>query len=285
MTSAGRRASRFLSKRPKARLFGLLTVPALWLIVLYIGSLAALLLTSFYRLNDDGDKIVKQIGASNYQELLHKSVYRDVAVRTLEVAISVTLIDIVLALPIAFFIAKMAKPRARALLITLVLVPLWGSYIVKVFAWRSLLGSPGGVLERTFGHSPGFGLTSVVIVLSYLWLPYMIVPIYAGLDRLPNSLLEASNDLGAGFWTTVRTIVVPMLLPAVVAGSVFTFALSLGDYIAVQLIGGPTQMIGTIVENFHAADLPFSAAYATVSVVVMIVYLLGIRRSGALENL
>lgn len=280
-----RRVSRFLSARPRVRLAGLLTGPAVWLVALYLGSLIALFLTSFYQLNEDGTGINEKIGSTNYHELLDKTVYRDVALRTIGVAILVTVIDMCLALPIAFFIAKIARPRVRTLLITAVLVPLWGSYLVKAFAWRALLGSPGGVIDRTFGTSPGYGLPAVVIVLAYLWLPYMIVPIYAGLDRLPDSLLEASNDLGAGFWYTFRSVVVPMLLPAIVAGSVFTFSLSMGDYIAVELVGGPTQMIGSVVYDNFASNLPFAAAFATVPILVMIVYLLGIRRTGALDNL
>ena len=280
-----RRLSRFLDARPRVRLAALLTGPAVWLVVLYVGSLIALFLTSFYQLNEDGTAIIKKIGLTNYHELFDKTVYRAVALRTVKVAIAVTVIDIVLALPIAFFIAKLAKPKARALLITMVLVPLWGSYLVKAFAWRALIGSPGGVIDKTFGSSPGYGMPAVVIVLSYLWLPYMIVPIYAGLDRLPDSLLEASSDLGAGFWTTFRSVVVPLLLPAIVAGSMFTFSLSLGDYIAVQLVGGSTQMIGTVVYDNFASNLPFAAAFATVPVLVMVLYLFGIRRTGALENL
>jgi len=280
-----RRVSRFLSARPNWRLAGLLTGPALWLVVLYIGSLIALFLTSLYRLNDAGTGIVEKLGTSNYRDLLDTAVYRTIAVRTIGIAALVTVIDMIVALPIAFYIAKMATPKARTVLITAVLVPLWGSYLVKAFAWRALLGTPGGVFDKTFGASPGYGLPAVVIVLAYLWLPYMIVPIYAGLDRLPDSLLEASNDLGAGFWLTFRGVVVPMLLPAIVAGSVFTFSLSMGDYIAVELVGGPTQMIGSVVYDQFASNLPFAAAFATVPVVVMVIYLLGIRRTGALENL
>lgn len=274
-----------LDRHPRLQLAGLLSGPALWLVVLYLGSLAALFVTSFYRLNEDATGITEELGVSNYHELLTTSVYRDIVLRTIAIAALVTVIDIVLALPIAFFIAKIARQRVRTLLITAVLVPLWGSYLVKAFAWRAILGSPGGVLDKTFGASPGYGVPAVVIVLAYLWLPYMIVPIYAGLDRLPDSLLEASNDLGAGFWLTFRSVVIPMLVPAIVAGSVFTFSLSMGDYIAVALVGGPTQMIGSVVYANFASNLPFAAAFATVPVLVMVLYLLGVRRTGALENL
>ncbi len=284
-SGTSRRVSRFLDARPRLRLAGLLSGPVLWIVVLYFGSLIALFVTSFYRLNEDATAISEKLGTSNYHELLTVSVYRDIALRTIGVAALVTIIDVLVALPIAFFIAKIAKPGMRTILITAVLVPLWGSYLVKTFAWRAILGTPGGVLDKTFGSSPGYGLPAVVIVLAYLWLPFMIVPIYAGLDRLPDSLLEASNDLGAGFWLAFRTVVVPMLFPAIVAGSVFTFSLSMGDYIAVALVGGPTQMIGSVVYANFASNLPFAAAFAAVPVLVMIVYLLGIRRTGALDNL
>jgi putative spermidine/putrescine transport system permease protein len=179
----------------------------------------------------------------------------------------------------------MASPRWRALLVAAVLVPLWASYLVKAYAWRALLGTPGGVFASTFGHSLGYSTPSVVLVLAYLWLPYMILPIYAGLERLPDSLLEASGDLGARSRTTFRLVVLPVLLPAIVAGSIFTFSLSLGDYIAVGLVGGSTQMIGSVVYANFATNLPLAAAFSVVPVVIMILYLGGARRTGAFENL
>jgi putative spermidine/putrescine transport system permease protein len=166
-----------------------------------------------------------------------------------------------------------------------VLVPLWASYLVKAFSWRAIIGSPGGVLDKTVGVSPGYGEVGLIVVLAYLWLPYMIVPIYSGLERLPDSLLDASSDLGAHFGFTFRRVVMPLLFPSIVAGSVFTFSLSLGDYIAVDLVGGKTQVIGSVVYDNFSADLPFAAAFAVVPVIVMVAYILGIRRTGALENL
>lgn len=284
-SGVGRRISRWLHTKPHTRLAGLIGAPALWLLVLYIGSLAALFLNSAYRLKEDGSGIDKVLGTENYRTVITEHVYRDVAVRTIVVAVLVTLIDALLALPIAFFIAKVARARWRNLLVVAVLVPLWASYLVKAFAWRAMLGSPGGVLDKTFGASPGYGEAALVIVLAYLWLPYMIVPIYAGLERMPNSLLEASGDLGARFGFTFRSVVLPVLFPSIVAGSVFTFSLSMGDYIAVDLVGGKTQMIGSVVYDNFASNLPLAAAFALVPVVVMVLYLLAIRRSGALENL
>ena len=276
--------SRALSPRPWARLTLLLGAPAAWLLVAYLGSLAALLVTSLYSIDDTG-LVVEKIGLSNYQEIFTEPIYRTVAVRTLLIAGSVTVIDLVLALPAAYFIAKVAAPRWRALLVASVLVPLWSSYLVKSYAWRAILGTPGGVLESTFGHSPGYSTPSVVLVLAYLWLPYMILPIYAGLERLPDSLVEASSDLGASSATTFRAIVLPILLPSIVAGSIFTFSLSLGDYIAVSLVGGSTQMIGTVVYLLFSVNLPLAAAYATLPIMIMIAYLLGARRMGAFEDL
>jgi putative spermidine/putrescine transport system permease protein len=256
------------------------------MVVLYVGSLASLFLNSLYRLNDDASRVEHVIGSDNYRELLDTSVYRDVAVRTIKIAALVTVIDICLALPIAFYMAKMAKARWRGLLVAAVLVPLWGSYLVKAFAWRSIVGKPGGALDSiSSALSPGYGQVALVIVLAYLWLPFMIIPVYSGLERLPDSLLEASSDLGARFGFTFRRVVVPTLIPSIVAGSVFTFSLSLGDYIAVSLVGGKTQMIGSIVYSNFASNLPLAAAYAVVPVVIMVVYLVGIRRTGALDNL
>ena len=255
------------------------------MLLLYVGSLVSLFLTSLYRLNEDGSGIDKVIGAQNYRTLIDKSVYLDIAVRTIKIAVLVTLLDIVLALPIAFFIAKVVGARWRRFLVAAVLVPLWASYLVKAFSWRAIIGSPGGVLDKTFGASPNYGEVGLIIVLAYLWLPYMIVPIYSGLERLPDSLLDASSDLGAHFGFTFRKVVLPLLLPSIVAGSVFTFSLSLGDYIAVDLVGGKTQVIGSVVFDNFSADLPFAAAFAVVPVIVMVAYILGIRRTGALDNL
>ncbi|MGZ6986920.1 MAG: ABC transporter permease [Ilumatobacteraceae bacterium] len=284
-TSRGRSASRWLHRHPRVRLISLIGAPATWMLVLYIGSLLSLFLTSLYRLNEDGSGIVKVVGGQNYRTLIDKSVYFDIAVRTVKIAVIVTAIDVVLALPIAFFIAKMIAPRWRRVLVAAVLVPLWASYLVKAFSWRAIIGAPGGVLDKTFGASPNYGEIALIIVLAYLWLPYMILPIYSGLERLPDSLLDASSDLGAHFGFTFRKVVLPTLIPSIVAGSVFTFSLSLGDYIAVDLVGGKTQVIGSVVYDNFSADLPFASAFAVIPVIVMVAYILGIRRTGALENL
>jgi putative spermidine/putrescine transport system permease protein len=170
-----------------------------------------------------------------------------------------------------------------------ILTPLWASYLVKAYAWRVMLAN-GGPIDDLFGgpgHGPGYGLTATIIVLAYLWLPYMILPVYAGLERLPSSLLDASADLGGRPWRTFRWVVLPMVMPSVFAGSVFTFSLSLGDYITVDIVGGKNQLIGNLVyDNIGAAnDLPLAATLALFPVVTMVIYLLAVRRSGALEEL
>jgi ABC-type spermidine/putrescine transport system permease subunit I len=286
MTSASRRASGWLHRHPKARLGGLLTLPITWLVLAYLGSLAALFVTSLYSTDPFTSDIVKKVGTENFSELASKSVYRSIAVRTIGIAAAVTVIDVLLAVPMALFMAKVASPRARRLLVVAVLMPLWASYLVKGYSWRAILEPSTGVLKTTLGFSPGFGVLSTIIGLAYLWLPYMILPIQAGLDRLPNSLLEASSDLGGRTGVTIRKVVLPMLVPSIVAGTIFTFSLSLGDYITVQILGGKTQMIGNVVfANFGASNIPFAAAFALVPVVVMVAYLLGVRGTGAFENL
>ncbi|MCU1427756.1 MAG: binding-protein-dependent transport system inner rane component [Actinomycetia bacterium] len=271
------------------RLGLLLGGPLVWLLVAYIGSLIALLVTSLYHYQDDPTGLVQHLStspsATNYRRLLDQHVYRDVAFRTIGAALTVTVIDLLVALPVAFYIAKLAAPWLRRVLVVAVTMPLWAGYLVKGYAWRAILDPAGGVLHQVFGHSPGFGLSGTTLTLAYLWLPYMIIPIYAGLERLPNSLLEASTDLGAKAATTFARIVLPQLLPSIVAGSIFTFALTLGDFYMNQIVGGTTQFLGNVVYREFSANLPFAAAYATLPIVIMVAYLLGARSTGALEEL
>ncbi|NUP78308.1 MAG: ABC transporter permease [Nonomuraea sp.] len=270
----------FLHRRPGVRLSLLLSAPLAWLGLAYLGALAALFVTAFWSTDTFTGTLVRTFTWANFQDLVTVDVYRTVALRSIGVALAVTLIDLVIAFPMAFAMAKVVSPRSRRWLVIAVLTPLWASYLVKAYAWRVLLSS-GGLLGW------GFGVTATILTLSYLWLPYMILPLYAGLERLPNSLLEAAGDLGARSWRVFRTVVWPLAFPAVIAGSIFTFSLSLGDYIAVKIVGGKSQLIGNVVyDNIGAAgNLPFAAAVATVPVVIMLVYLAAVRRTGALENL
>ena len=262
----------------------------LWLGVFYLAALAALLVTSLWSQDDFTGDIVRAWTLDNFRDLLTIEVYRTITLRTLLIAAVVTVLDALLAFPIALYMAKVASPRAQRLLVIAVLMPLWASYLVKAYAWRGMLSEGGLVswLAAPFGlGSPGYGLVATTITLAYLWLPYMILPLYAGLERLPDSLFEASADLGAGSWTTLRRVVLPMAFPALVAGSIFTFSLSMGDYIAVRIVGGTGQLLGNVVyDNQGAANnLPFAAAVATIPILVMLGYLAAARRTGALENL
>jgi putative spermidine/putrescine transport system permease protein len=279
-----------LSRSSGLRTGLLLLPPMMWLGVAYLAALAALFVTSLWVQNDFTSEIERVWTLDNYRKLRDVPVYRTIAFRTIGIAALVTVVDAVLAFPIALYMAKVATPRVRRLLVIAVLMPLWASYLVKAYAWRGMF-SQGGLIDwlgEPFGiHSPGYGLVATTITLAYLWLPYMILPVYAGLERVPDSLFEASGDLGAGALTTIRRVVLPMAFPAVVAGSIFTFSLTLGDYIAVTIVGGAGQLIGTVVyANVGSANnLPFAAAFATVPVVVMLVYLAAVRRTGALETL
>jgi putative spermidine/putrescine transport system permease protein len=268
----------------------LLGPPMLWLGVAYLGALATLFITSLWSVETLSGTILRTWNLDNFRTLFTTDVYRAITLRTLLVAVAVTLIDAALAFPIAFYMAKIASPRAQKLLVIAVLTPLWASYLVKAYAWRAMFSATGPIawIADPFGlHSPGYGLPATIITLAYLWLPYMILPMYAGLERLPDSLLEASADLGAGVSHTLRRVVVPVLFPAAVAGSIFTFSLTLGDYIAVKIVGGTTQMLGNVVYDtfLTANNMPFAAAVSLIPVAVMLVYLTAVRRTGALENL
>lgn len=279
-----RRLVRAVDQRPRLQLGALLGAPVAWLLVAYVGSLAILLLTALYTTDANFD-VLHKISFDNFHELLTQSVYRTITIRTIGVALAVTLIDLTLAVPMAFYMAKVASRRVRTAMAVGVLMPLWASYLVKAYAWRTILDPEGGVLVKSVGHSPGYGLSATVALLAYLWLPYMVLPVYAGLERLPNSLLEASGDLGAKAGRTFGSVILPLLVPAIVAGSIFTFSLSLGDYISVQIVGGTTQLIGTVVKDNFVTNLPLAAAFTVVPMAIMTVYLLVARRTGAFESL
>jgi putative spermidine/putrescine transport system permease protein len=276
-----------LGGRRRVQLSLLLSGPLGWLVIAYLGSLAVLLASSLWHINSFGD-VVKSLSLTNFAELT-KPIYRTITVRTVRLAAEVTATTAVLAFPIAYTMAKFSGPRARRLLVVAVLLPLWASYVVKVYAWRAIL-APEGVLNWMLGpiglHAPRSDHLSLWLVLTYLWLPYMILPVYAGLERIPDSLLDASSDLGASPFTTFRKVILPLAFPAVVAGSIFTFSLTLGDYITPTLVSNQ-QFIGNVIyANVGVAgNLPLAAAYATVPMVIMIGYLLVARRLGAFENL
>jgi putative spermidine/putrescine transport system permease protein len=285
-----RRLAAWLYARPRVRLGLLLAGPLGWLGIAYFGSLAILLLSAFWTKDTfTGNVEPFTWSLRAFEQLFAGEVYRTVAVRTIGIAALVTITDALLAFPIAYYMARIASPRKRSVLVVAVVMPLWAAYLVKVYAWRTILQGHG-LLE--FVTSPfgieSSGLTNIAnawLVLSYLWLPYMILPVYAGLERIPGSYLEASSDLGARAGTTFRRVVLPLVFPAVVAGSIFTFSLSLGDYITPDLVADAKFIGNVIYDNSSLGDPPLAAAYAMLPIAIMTVYLLVARRLGAFASL
>jgi putative spermidine/putrescine transport system permease protein len=281
--SAGHRLADLFHGRPRLQAGSLLAGPVGWLVIGYIGSLAVLLVTAFWSLGELSGELEKTLTLSNFDQILTEPVYREIAGRTILIAALVTITDALLAFPIAFFMAKVASTRTRGILLVSVLLPLWSGYLVKVYTWRTIM-SEGGVLSWVGVGAPTDDIVRVWLVMSYLWLPFMIIPVYAGLERISDSLLSASEDLGAHPLRTFRSVILPLVFPAVVAGSIFTFSLTLGDFITPLLVS-KTQFIGNVVYSNFSNDLPLAAAFATVPIVVMVIYLLVARRLGAFEHL
>ena len=263
----------------------LLVPPLTWLVVAYLGSLAVLLLSAFWGVNDFTGAVVRTFTTDNIVRVLTDAVFRTATLRTIGVALAVTLICAVLAVPLALYMAKVASRRTRLALVVAVTTPLWASYLVKAYAWRMML-SPEGPLHWVTRYTPGYGLVATTLTLSYLWLPYMVIPVFAALERVPDHLIDASSDLGASDVTTLARVVGPLVFPGIAAGSIFTFSLTLGDYIAVTIVGGKTQMLGNIIygQLVTANNQPLAAALSLIPLTAVLLYLLAIRRTGALEN-
>ena len=282
-----RRFAAWLHRHPRGRLGLILVLPLTWLVIAYLGSLLVLFLNAFWSNDPFTSLVVREFTLDNFAELLTTEVYRTVTFRTVSMAAVVTVTCIGLAYPIAYYMAKVASPRVRGVLAVAVLMPLWASYLVKAYSWRLIL-SEEGVLNwalEPFGlKGPGFGDAAVWLVFTYLWLPYMILPIYAGLERIPDSLLEASSDLGGRSWMTFRRVILPLSIPAVAAGSIFTFSLTLGDYIVPGLVS-TSQFIGNVIFVNVAQDLPLAAAYSLIPLTIVLIYLFVVRRLGAFEAL
>src|SRR5438270_2120799 len=278
---------------PWLRSLLLLTPPLAWFVVIYFASLALLMITAFWTTDPFTTQVVQVWNTSNFERLLNEPVYRDIVGRTVLLAGLVTVTDAVLAFPFAYFMARVASRRTQTLLFAAVLLPLWASYLARVYAWILILNHDG-VLNWSFRSlglpSPNIGYTNVAmwLVFSYIWLPFMIVPIYGALERLPDSLLEAAADLGATRWRALRDVVLPLALPGVIAGSIFTFSLTLGDYITPTLIGGAgSSFLGNVIFNNIGVsnNLPFAAALAVVPIAVMAVYVFIAGRLGAFQAL
>jgi putative spermidine/putrescine transport system permease protein len=287
--SPARRVAAALYRRPGIQLAALLAAPIGWLVIAYLGSLALFLITSFWQVDSFTGNVVTTPTLDNYRDILGEGIYRTITIRTVLMALAVTVTTIVVGFPIAFYMARIASLRVRGLLVVSILLPLWSGYLVKVYAWRLILSEHGvlNAILAPFGlQGPGYSIEAVWIVESYLWLPYMIIPIFAGLDRIPGSLLEASADLGGRAGITFRRVILPLALPAVIAGAIFTFSLTLGDYITPTLVSN-TKFIGNVVYDLVgvAGNQPLAAAYAMVPVTIMLVFLLAARRLGAFESL
>ena len=277
------------ARRPRLRLAALLAPPLTWIGVVYLGALAVLFISAFWRFDTFSGLIVKDWGLDNFRRLWEDDANRRIVLHTTRMAATVTVVDIVLAFPIAYYAARVAAPRSRATLLALVVIPLWSSYLVRAYAWKTIFAK-GGVLDWLVPGSAGlsYSETALTIVFCYLWLPFVILPIYAALERVPAALVEASQDLGAHGTQTFRRVVLPLALPGVAAGSIFSFSLTLGDYIAPGMVGGgKQQFIGNVIaRNFGvASDVPFGAAFAFVPLAIITAYLLLIRRTGAFEAL
>ncbi|HWJ31364.1 MAG TPA: ABC transporter permease, partial [Gaiellaceae bacterium] len=257
-----------------------------------LAALAVLFASAFWSIDSFTGKLTHAWTTSNFHTLFSDPTYRQIAWRTIWMAAAVTVTDAIVAFPFAFYMARIAGPRLRTLLFVLVLLPLWSSYLARIYAWRLILNQDGALnwsLAKIGLPEQGWAFTTTAmwIVFSYIWLPFMILPVYAALERIPDSYLEASNDLGARGWTTFRRVIVPLALPGIVAGSIFTFSLTLGDYITPTLVGNVDFVGNVIYRNVLGLtnNLPFAAAYATVPLAVMAIYLVLAKRLGAFEAL
>jgi len=290
---ARRRLGGALWRRPWLKGLSLLSPPVLAFTLVYVAALVALFISAFWTVNPFTSELIHHWTLDNFRTLWDEPAYRTVAIRTISIAAAVTITDALIAFPFAYYMARVASRRTRGFLFVLVLLPLWASYLARVYAWRLILNSDGLLnwLLHKLGLPPAniaYSNTAMWIVFSYIWLPFMILPVYAALERIPHSYIEASRDLGARGGRTLRTVILPLALPGVVAGSIFTFSLTLGDYITPVLIGGASsQFIGNVVYDSvnQSSNLPFGAAFAVVPVVVMGAYLMIARRLGAFEAL
>jgi putative spermidine/putrescine transport system permease protein len=291
---ARRRLSAPFWRLPWLRGVALLVPPLGWFLLLYIAALAVLFVSAFWSVDVFTTKVVHAWNLDNFREIFTSSAWRRVVERTVVIAALVTLTDALIAFPFAYYMARLASRRTRALLFVLVLLPLWSSYLVRVYAWKVILAQDG-ILNWSLhkiglpGANIGYSNTAMWLVFSYIWLPFMILPVFAALERIPDSYIEASRDLGARGFRTFRSVILPLALPGVIAGSIFTFSLTLGDYITPTLVGGAgSTFIGNIVYNTGlgaAGNLPFAAAFASIPLVIMAVYLTLARRTGAFEAL
>ena len=295
-----RRVNRIFHRHRTVGLVSVLSPPVTWMLVVYIGSLVVLVLSAFFTLDTFTQQPTTTFTLDNVADALRSTTALSLLLKTVLTAVAVTLLCVALALPTGFFVARIAPRWIRRGLMVSMMLPLWAGYMVKTYAWRTMVAPPGGnqfaaagrgdggFLASVVGWTPGYSRWSVIIALTYLWFPYMMLPIYAGLERLPASLLDASGDLGARPWRTFRSVIVPILLPSIAAGSIFTFSLSLGDYLLPRIVvdGKQRVMFGELINStLGAPNQPLAAAYTLFPAVIIVGYLIVMKRAGAFDNL
>lgn len=283
-----RPVSSYLLRRPKLRLLALLALPMTWIVGVYIFSLFLLLITAFWNVDPFTSLVSPGFNLENFSLVLTNPSYIATSVRTLFIALTVTLVCIVFAVPLGIFMAKIAQPWLRNMLAVAITLPLWAGYLVKIIAMRLVFTEEGffnWAMSPIGVRGPGFSVPIVVLTLTYLWFPYMALPVYTAIRQIPPNLFDASSDMGAKGFTTVWRVVIPLIVPAIIAGSVFTFSLSLGDYLAARFTGGATQMIGSIIAANINLNPPVAAAYSMVPITFVVIYLMVARRTGSLERM
>lgn len=287
-TEGTKRTSTYLFQNSRVRLFALLALPMAWLVGVYIVSLGLLLVTAFWVINPFTSRVSPGFTLDNFVSIIAVPAYLSTSLRTLGMALAVTAISALLAVPLGIYMAKIASPTVRNLLAVAITLPLWAGYLVKILAMR-LVFTENGFINWALGplgvSSPGFNIWVTIVTLTYLWFPYMALPVFTAIRHIPNNLFDASADMGARSFTTIARVVIPLIVPAIIAGSVFTFSLSLGDYLAARFTGGSTQMIGSIIASNINLNPPVAAAFSMVPIAFVVMYLMVARRTGSLERM
>ena len=287
-TENTRPISSYLFKRSKVRLIGLLALPMFWIVGVYIVSLFLLLITAFWFVDPFTSLVRPGFTLDNFISIFTVQAYWSTSLRTLLIALAVTALCILFAVPLGIYMAKIARPWVRNLLAVAITLPLWAGYLVKLIAMRLVFSEQGffnWAMAPLGIRGPGFSIPIVILTLTYLWFPYMALPVFTAIRQIPTNLFDASSDLGAKGFFTIYRVVLPLIVPAIIAGSVFTFSLSLGDYLAARFTGGKTQMIGSIIASNINLNPPVAAAFSMVPIAFVVIYLVVARRTGSLERM
>jgi putative spermidine/putrescine transport system permease protein len=287
-TENSRPISSYLFKRSKVRLIGLLALPMFWIVGVYIVSLFLLLITAFWFVDPFTSLVRPGFTLENFISIFTVQAYLATSIRTLLIALAVTALCILFAVPLGIYMAKIARPWVRNLLAVAITLPLWAGYLVKLIAMRLVFSEQGffnWAMAPLGIRGPGFSIPIVILTLTYLWFPYMALPVFTAIRQIPTNLFDASSDLGAKGFFTIYRVVLPLIVPAIIAGSVFTFSLSLGDYLAARFTGGKTQMIGSIIASNINLNPPVAAAFSMVPIAFVVIYLVVARRTGSLERM